>query len=266
LEEHNIDKPEINLYAAELANIASMSLPDAAALYTRMGLRPTPLSGKTPTLKNWPNLRLTEEELAHHFFEGRNVGLLLGGQSGLVDIDLDNPEAIAAAGRILPPTLTSGREKNPHSHHWFVSNPAPASKTYSVPKPMAERLGLAPGQGTLVELRSTGRQTVVAPSVHPDDGDHCVWHGGEIREIDGEELAGLVAEVAVAALLALTWPPVGSRQRFALAAAGYLGRRLDPGRVEAVVDAAALAAGDEEREKRVEAARDTLAKLHRKEH
>jgi hypothetical protein len=126
---------------------------------------------------------------------------------------------------------------------------------------MADRLGLKPGEATLVELRSMGRQTAVAPSVHPEDGDRYLWHGGEIREVGGEELAGLVADVAVAALLALNWPPEGSRQDFVLAAAGYLGRRMDHDRAAKIMEAATFAAGDEEKDKRTRAVRDTLKKL-----
>ena len=102
---------------------------------------------------------------------------------------------------------------------------------------------------------------MVAPSVHPEDGDRYIWHPGDIREIDGEELERLVQDVAVTTLLALHWPAKGSRQAFALHAAGYLGRHMEDERVEAIVEAAALAAGDEESNKRIGAVRDTLAKL-----
>jgi hypothetical protein len=220
-----------------------------------------PLTGKEPVLKGWNERELAEDELPRLFFGGRNVGVVLGGPLGLVDVDLDNPWAVAVAGHILPPTLTSGREKNPYSHYWYSCQPPPASKTYSLPRPMADRLGLELHGATLVELRSTGRQTTVAPSVHPDDGDRYVWHTGELREIEGEELERLVRDVAVATLLALHWPPRGARQAFVLHAAGYLGRHLEHGRVEAIMGAAASAAEDEERSKRLDAVRDTLRKL-----
>jgi Bifunctional DNA primase/polymerase, N-terminal len=201
------------------------------------------------------------EKLPRHFYEGRNVGLVLGGDAGLVDVDLDNTLGVAVAGHILPPTLTSGREKNPHSHYWYSCQPPPASKTHVLPKDMAARLGLESHGATLVELRSTGRQTTVAPSVHPEDADRYIWHGGELCEIDGEELERLVQDVAVASLLAIHWPAKGSRQTFALAAAGYLGRHVEHERVEAVMWAAVEAAEDEEKPKRMDAVQDTLRKL-----
>jgi hypothetical protein len=130
---------------------------------------------------------------------------------------------------------------------------------------MARRLGADHGDAMLVELRSTGRLTTVPPSIHPEHGDRYLWHPGEVREIDGEELEELVLDVAVATLLALHWPLKGARQYFALHAAGYLGRHLEHGRVEAILEAAAVAAEDEEVDKRSRAVRDTFAKLEKED-
>lgn len=234
---------------------------EAALEYHRRGFRVTPLVGKDPILKGWPELELSEGELPGHFFEGRNVGIVLG-FGGMVDIDLDNPLAVAAADRLLPETLKSGREKNPRSHWWYLCDPVPASRSYSLPGPMAERLGVDHGDAMLVELRSTGRQTAVAPSVHPEHGDRYLWHPGAICKIDGEELEHSVEDVAVATLLALHWPH-GNRQRLVLCAAGYLGRHMEHGRVEAILEAAAVVAEDEEIDKRSRAVRDTLQKLEK---
>jgi Bifunctional DNA primase/polymerase, N-terminal len=236
----------------------------AALDYHRRGFRVTPLVGKEPILKGWQERELDKDELSRHFFDEHNVGIVLGGGSGLVDVDLDNPVAVEVAAHLLPATVTSGREKNPHSHFWFVCQPPPRSRSYSLPKAMAERLGMNAGEATLVELRSTGRQTVVAPSVHPEDGDRYIWHPGVIREVDGDELERLVKDVAVATLLALNWPAEGSRQDFVLPAAGYLGRHMDHERVKVIMEAAASAAEDEEKAKRSRAVRDTLAKLKRR--
>jgi Bifunctional DNA primase/polymerase, N-terminal len=220
---HDTLRPSLS----ELAKERFENVPDAAASYVRVGLRVTPLRGKDALLPGWQNRQLPLADVPRHFVDGRNVGLVLGGAAGLVDVDLDNPLAVGVAGHILPPTLTSGRENNPYSHYWYACQPSPASKTHAVPKAMAARLGLESHGATLVELRSTGRQTTVAPSIHPEDGDRYIWHGGNIREIDGEELKQLVNDVAVATLLALHWPAKGSRQAFALHAAGYLGRHME---------------------------------------
>ena len=122
---------------------------------------------------------------------------------------------------------------------------------------MAARLMVEPGEDVLVELRSTGQQTMAPPSVHPVYGARCVWHPGEIREMDGEVLAGLVLDVAVAALLALN-RPLGSRERFTVHAAGYLSPRLGPERAEGIVAAASAAFDDEEHDGRMLAIRSAL--------
>lgn len=259
MKDSNLHHDSLRPSLSELAEVGFENVADAAASYVRMGLSVTPLKGKDAFLPGWQNRRLSLEESPRHFSDGRNVGLVLGGDAGLVD--LDNPSAVGVAGHILPPTMTSGREKNPHSHYWYISQPSPASKTYALSRVMAARLGLESHGATLVELRSTGRQTTVAPSVHPEDGDHYIWHGGDIREIDGEELERLVRDVAAATLLALHWPATGSRQAFTLHAAGYLGRHMEHGRVETILEAAASAAEVEEMPKRMGAMRDTLRKL-----
>ena len=105
-------------------------------------------------------------------------------------------------------------------------------------------------------MRSTGKQTVVAPSTHPT-GDKYTWGAGEITELSGPEILVRVREVATAALLARHWPMSG-RHELTLAVAGYLGRRLAPERVEAIVEAAVGAAGDEEWRDRARAVQDTL--------
>jgi putative DNA primase/helicase len=144
-----------------------MSILRAAEKYICRGFAvvPVPHGKKGPILKGWEDLRLTLEELPQ-YFNGRpqNVGLILGNPSrGLVDVDLDAEEAGKVAGRFLPPTLTSGRESSPHSYWWYVS-------------PGAETVRYKDTDGeVLVELRSTGCQTVVEPSMHPS-GERVVWH------------------------------------------------------------------------------------------
>lgn len=267
MKDSNLNGDGAKLSLHKLAEYEPGNALQAAGFYASIGLAPIPLEGKTPLLPGWQKGKsFDEDELPRLFPFGRNVGIVLGGETGLVDVDLDNPLTVAAADVLLPDTLESGREKNPRSHRWYACEPSPSSRSYSLPKPMADRLGLDAGEAMLVELRSAGRQTVVAPSVHPEDGDRYLWHEGEIAKIDGEELERLVVDVAVATLLAFHWPPERSgRQFFALHTAGYLGRHMEHDRVEAVLLAAARIAGDEEiATKRVRAVRDTLAKLKKK--
>ncbi len=167
-----------------------MSTLRAAEKYICRGFAvvPVPHGKKGPIRKGWEDLRLTLDELPQHF-NGRlqNVGLILGKPSrGLVDVDLDAEEAAKVAGRFLPPTLTSGRESSPHSHWWYFS----PSRT--------GRYKDTDGQ-VLVELRSTGCQTVVEPSMHPS-GERVIWHetGPEPAVVEAGRLPRLVRELATA--------------------------------------------------------------------
>jgi len=193
----------------------------AAAALIRRGVAviPVPAGEKNPGRPGWEALRITEEEIPEYWTNGQNIGLLCGEHSGgRVDVDLDSDEAVKIAGRLLPPTLTSGRTSRPHSHWWYVS-------------PAAESCDWKDTDGRkLVELRSTGRQTLVAPSVHPD-GDEYVWHtetGLKMAEIGAAELTRRLRELATAALIARHLPPIrvgtegGGRHDYALALAGFL--------------------------------------------
>ena len=126
-------------------------------------------------------------------------------------------------------------------------------------KSMAARLMVEPGETTLIELRGAGQLTMVPPSIHPVSGDRCLWYPGEIREMAGGELAGLVLEVAVAALLALN-RPLGNRTSFAISTAGYLCPHFGAERAERIVEAASIAFDDEEHDERMWAVRSSLQK------
>src|SRR5919107_545952 len=220
----------------------------AAAALIRRGAAviPVPAGEKNPARAGWESLRISEEEIPDYWTNGQNVGLLCGEPSGWrVDVDLDAEESAKIAGRFLPPTLTSGHGHRPHSHWWYVA-PGVESSDW---KDLADKDKLGK---KLVELRSTGRQTQVAPSTHPD-GDEYVWHsetGLKMAEVSAPELKVRCRELATAALMARHVPPEGSRHDFAMALSGFL---LRDGRMEAhlalkILKAAWHAAGADSRE------------------
>jgi hypothetical protein len=202
----------------------------AATKYIARGVAviPVPDGEKKPGLPGWQDLRLTEEDVPRYWTNGQNIGALNGKPSGWrVCVDQDVAEALNMAGRFLPPTLTSGRESRPHSHWWYVSPAAETEKFKDVDGTM------------LLELRSTGCQTIVAPSVHPT-GDKYVWHGEsglEMAHIDAAELRDRLRELATATLIARHLPPIkdeatnegGGRHDYAMALLGFL---LRPGRLD----------------------------------
>jgi hypothetical protein len=229
---------------------------DAAYSYRARGFTVTPALGKRPILEDWPNRRLTEGELREHFKSGVNVGVLNGEPSrGLVDVDLDAPEALAVADAFLPSTgLVFGRASKLRSHRVYVADPLPITAQF---KDIED-------DGTmLVELRSTGTQTVWPPSVHPAGELITFQTEHEPARITAPELRVAVARVAACALLARHWPRMnGSRHDIALAAAGFLLRGgLEEAVVGQIIAAAARVAGDEEVRDRLAAVLTTARAL-----
>lgn len=226
----------------------------AALAYRRRGwaVVPIPARQKAPKMSGWQNLRLTEEELPPRFTNGENVGVLLGEPSGwLTDVDLDCPEAVALAGCMLPQTnAIFGRPGKRRSHFLYICHNSQTVKFQDVDKSM------------IVEMRSTGGQTVFPGSVHPS-GEKIAWETKE-REpatISVEHLLPVVGRLAAAALLARHWPAKGSRQEAALALAGGLLRvGWEVARVAEFIRCVALAAKDEEPRMRAQTVVSTIRK------
>jgi hypothetical protein len=229
----------------------------AAERYLRAGLAviPVPAGEKNPNRTGWQKERHTLEDVPEQWDNGQGVGVLWGEPSGgLVDVDLDWPESRIAAAYILPATRTFGRTGAPESHRVYqVKDTIPSSKKYKLPGKRPERC--------VVELLSTGAQSLVPPSLHYS-GEHRVWNKDQpATEIDGEALMEGVADIATAAFVARNWPGQGTRHDYALAATGYIGRNLPRARVEQIMEAAIAASGDEEGHGRRGDVQDTLNKL-----
>ena len=206
---------------------------EAARHYLARGILPVPIPPrkKKAVLERWEEMRPTAEDLPGLFPEGQhlNVGLLLGEPSaGLVDVDLDSAEAVRAAPYLLPSTgMIHGRPGKPRSHYWYVvaDPPAKASAPFKDPDKgyyAGGDHGHADDKVLLLELRSTGGQTLVPPSVHPS-GEALTWHAfNEPARVPLDELRVACSRVAAAALLARHWPAQGCRHELALALAGGL--------------------------------------------
>lgn len=218
---------------------------------------PIPLKAKSPGFNGWQKYQPVNGQLERDFSGEGNIGLLLGKPSGwLIDIDLDWPEAQKLAQVFLPETpAKSGRESAPLSHYWYRCETG--TKKFSDPtKPDGEAQ-----RAMIVELRSTGSQTVVEPSIHPS-GERYIWQGEVMpAQIEAATLQRAVARLAACSLIARHWPQ-GRRHDAALALAGALFRnawsRAD---VKQFILTAAKAAGDEEIEDRARAIADTEERL-----
>src|SRR5262249_40360335 len=141
--------------------------------YLKNGLQPVPVPerSKGPILPEWQHFSCALDAVHLYFSSGANIGLLLGARShGLCDIDLDVHEACVLAPHFLPPTeMRSGRPGRPSSHWWYLVSPF----TFTNRKFQC-RFDVLKEAKTIVEVRGTGLQTLVPPSVHPE-GDRYTW-------------------------------------------------------------------------------------------
>ena len=178
---------------------------EAARALTQRGFFVVQIPSKNnhPIIANWQNLRLTlDDDLEAYFAESDGIGILLA-PSGLVDVDLDCREAIAAADVLLPQSaMVHGHISSRRSHRYFRPTSAPKNKSFNDPRQEKSKSARA----VIVELRTNG-QTLVPPSINLRTGELVEWDcDGEPTSIDGDELARAVAQVAAAALLGRHWP------------------------------------------------------------
>ncbi len=216
---------------------------------------PVPAGQKGPRLHEWQKLQLHEADIEVYFGETDNIGVILGSAShGLVDIDLDTPEAMRAARFFLPETdRIHGRPSKPRSHLFYECEPPPK------PAKFMDADGTA-----IVECRSNGQQTLIPPSFHPS-GERYKWEAtGQPARVDARVLIRQVSRLAACALVARHWLSKGARHELTLALSGSLLRsNWAQEEVEHFVTAAAFASmTDEEwkvREKNVKSSLTRLA-------
>jgi AAA domain/Bifunctional DNA primase/polymerase, N-terminal len=196
-----------NMPPSELAQSPRLQTrPEIARSYIGRGWGPVPigLGEKAPHTPGWPKLRITEAQTDTYFAGPGNIGVILGEASGgLVDIDLDCPEAITLASSHLPTTdAVFGRESRPRSHWLYrVRGQAPSFKEVD---PVTRE--------TLLELRGDGgRQTVFPGSIHPS-GETIEWAlQGDPLPIEYSILCEAVKRIAAGCLIKRYCPEVTDR-------------------------------------------------------
>jgi Bifunctional DNA primase/polymerase, N-terminal len=229
---------------------------DRACQYIAQGwsVIPIPRGRKTPIIKDWPNLRIREDN-AHEFFNGQplNIGIILGAASrNLIDIDLDCPEAVTLAPHFLPdtPAIFGHHPSKQKSHYLYYSE-------------TKQRKFKAPDGRVILEIRSDFGQTIFPGSVHPS-GETIEWSSaGPPSQVASDEINNAVGKLAACSLLAQTWKVAqGSRHDLGLALAGGLARAgwTEDDAIKFIV-CAAETAGDDELEDRQQAASDTFEKV-----
>lgn len=220
---------------------------EAALDAYRRGLTPLPIPrhSKGPTMAGWNKLRWPDpttdtgegEDAVRAAFEeytaggSTNLGVLLGEASGdLIDVDLDHPAAMRLKQYLLPPTAAiHGRETSRKSHYWYRAKPGtlPATRRLRIPDSSGR------GSGVSVEIRGSGAQTLVPPSIHPATAETYEWEGepwgGDAGPalVDGTELLAQVILLGLCAVLLDAWPGPGQRHDAYVALAGGLLRYGD---------------------------------------
>lgn len=217
---------------------------------------------KVPAQRGWTSLPPVSPDWEAVRRGDYNVGVLLGGD--LVDVDLDDDLAVRIAPEVLPYTLTYGRQSRRRSHYLYRLDDGSIDTTkWKLPN------------GTmLLELRSSGAQSVIPPSIHPsgeqyewDEYDNAVLDDlvDKVTAIDADTLRRSCSLLAFLTALAHAWLP-SVRHELALATAGYLAKsgttRDDARRFVRIV---AVAAGDDEVHDRIRAVEDTYTRLNRGE-
>jgi hypothetical protein len=167
--------------------------------YVRRGwaVVPIPRGQKKPSICQWQNFVVTIDDAPRLFGNGANVAVRLGAKSnGLVDVDLDSPEAIELADLYLPASDAEfGRSLKPRSHRLFV---APSAAFEAFADPVSGEM--------LVELRADGCQGGAHLSLFPPsiaDGEQRVWRGNAVAPavLDARVLRRRVALLAIGCLI-----------------------------------------------------------------
>jgi hypothetical protein len=239
---------------------------DVALTYLRRGWMPIPIPhrSKNPNFKNWSQFKISDAELPNYFNgQPQNIGILLGDSSDdLVDVDLDCSEAVLLASAFLPRTgATFGRDSKRRSH--WLYRASLTTKKFRDPIAASNTNKSEGDKGMLVELRSTGSQTVFPGSTHTS-GEIITWDAdGEPARVEAQDLERAVGRLGAASLLARHWS-LGSRNDIANALAGGLLRAgWSEGEATHFIEAICYAAQDEEARSRVRNVVGTAAKLHR---
>lgn len=177
-----------------------------ARQWLALGVYPVPLRGGSKAPKGgegWNKFRAEPKTLPQYFQRGDNVGGLWGEPSSwIVDVDLDCEEAVITSKFFLPDTFTYGRRQAEMTHRLYRCYGA-STKQFETPH-----------SGMIVEIRSTGSQSVLPPSRHPSGDLYEIQHDIAIARISGSLLEQSVRYIAAASLAAQYWPEKGSRHNY----------------------------------------------------
>lgn len=137
---------------------------EVAPSYLEQNLIVVPLEGKVPVTQRWPNA--TIEAMSDYAYFNRhkklNIGLLTGATNNIVALDLDSYDQLhIPLLDLLPPSpVRKVGKKGVTCFYQFNGEP---SKKFYINKQ------------SFCEVLSTGNQTVLPPSIHPDTNSNYAW-------------------------------------------------------------------------------------------
>ncbi len=179
--------------------------------YLDRGFAPIPVEyqQKAPNLKNWPNATLCQKDLPEHFGSPHNIGVVLGAKSnGLLDVDIDDADALKVAGYFLPATgMIFGRASRPRSH-WLYRCPITKSKKFT-----------SETSSVIVEMRGDGAQTVFPGSVHKSGELISFDTDSDPALVEYDQLVLACAQICIAKTLLGHWVQ-STRHDLSMAVAG----------------------------------------------
>lgn len=204
----------------------------AAQRWLNRGVLPVPIkpgSKKPKGGKGWNMLKVTPDTIPRFFEQGDNIGGLWGEPSGwIIDVDLDWPEAAQIAPFILPETFIYGRKLRPATHYLYHCEALAGSKRYKPKKDDGKDL-IPDRKDVIIEIRSTGSQSVLPPSVlnpetagHPNGDRYLINHDVDFTAITARHLEELVNHIAAASLLIRYYPDSGARHDYVHCVTGAL--------------------------------------------
>lgn len=158
------------------------------------GFAVTPLRGKAPVINGWetttPETVRTDSKFAKY-----NIGLLCGRPSGLIVVDVDTPdrELELKMYSVLPKTPLMKKGKKGINFFYRYSG----EDTLKIHNPIDKRK-------VELEIISTGRQTVIPRSIHPESKKPYIWcdkNGDEsnthLLNVERSQIPPLPSEVII---------------------------------------------------------------------
>lgn len=172
---------------------------DNALQYLAKGYSVVPLvpRQKGPKIQGWTRFcetLMTPGEAQAFCNKNNNIGLALGSASGVcaVDIDTDDPNIIKKIEKLIPNSPVKKRGAKGYTA-FYKFNGAPSKSVKNI-------------DGTAgVDFLSTGKQTVLPPSIHPSGMEYCWLTRQTLLTIDKNDLPELTG-TALDQLLALFRP------------------------------------------------------------